>query len=144
VCATLWASQTVMKSFGSCLQRGDLEIKMITAAEYRAWAEESLEFGELLQTKTRVRHTLNLLRFGLNRLYGLSASPLYLSALLKSRYLRPITSGCCPRLENGRARALHSNEKASRPISLGCQAAPPKMKVRRIAANIAKLLLGKT
>jgi len=26
-------------------RRGDLEIKMITAAEYRAWAEESLEWA---------------------------------------------------------------------------------------------------
>jgi hypothetical protein len=47
-----------------------------------------------------------------NRLYGLSASPLYLSALRKRRYLRPIMSGCCPRFKNGGARALHSNEKA--------------------------------
>src|ERR1700757_1456168 len=60
--------------------------------------------------RTRVRHTLNLLRVGLNRLYGLSASPLYLSVLLKSRHLRLTMNGCCPRLENGGTRTLHTNE----------------------------------
>jgi hypothetical protein len=34
---TLWAS------LRDCLRCGDMEIKMITAEEYRAWAEESLE-----------------------------------------------------------------------------------------------------
>ena len=37
------ASGSSFLRFGSRLRRGDLEIKMITAAEYRAWAEESLE-----------------------------------------------------------------------------------------------------
>jgi hypothetical protein len=36
-CVTLWAS------LRDCLRCGDMEIKMITAEEYRAWAEESLE-----------------------------------------------------------------------------------------------------
>ena len=35
-CVTLWAS------LRDCLRCGDMEIKMITAEEYRAWAEEYL------------------------------------------------------------------------------------------------------
>ena len=48
---------------------------------------------ETPQTKARVRHTLDGRRFGRNRRYGLSASPLYMTAFLKSRYRQPNTTG---------------------------------------------------
>jgi hypothetical protein len=59
---------------------------MITAAEYHAWAEESLECAQSAQTKARAKHTSDGRKFGWNRRYGLSALPSYRSAFLTNRY----------------------------------------------------------
>ena len=131
------ASRPPFLRSGSCLQRGDLEIKMITAAEYRAWAEESLEFARTAANESSREAYIKFAEIWLESALRASALPLYLSALLKSRYLQPIMSGCCPRLENGGAKALHPNDKAFRPIPLRCQAAHQQRRTSRIADLIA-------
>ena len=71
---------------------------MITAAEYRAWAEEFLRWAGEATTANERDAYIKTAEVWLQSAYGVSVLP-------KSRYPQPNGSGCCLPFNNGVARA---------------------------------------
>jgi hypothetical protein len=101
---------------------------MITAAEYRAWAEESLEWAQNAANESSRQAYIRWAEVWWNRRYELSASLLCRSAFLKSRYRQPNTSGSYLLFKTGRARCapadpLHRSADNSSRLALAVSGA---------------------
>jgi hypothetical protein len=84
---------------------------MITAAEYRAWAEESLKWAGEATTANERDAYVKIAEIWLQ-------SALRSERLSKSRHQQPNTSGCCPRFGNGGASALIGMESETESLQI--------------------------
>jgi hypothetical protein len=107
--------------------------QMITASEYRAWAEESLEFARTAVNESSREAYIKFAEIWLESALRVER----LAALLEHPSKEPIPTTdyewVLPPFGECGARALHSNEKAFRPVSLGCSKDEPAGSRRNIA-----------